>query len=229
MNNTYDSLNEVLEKLFEEAAHLAEEEIGRKLSENEGTFVPSERHKKQIEALFRRERRKERALRIANYAIRVACILLVCTVIAATPIMSVEAWRVKFMNFVFDSSAPGTEITFGDEKNNYVSVGNVTLHYVPEGFTESYASTEIGVDIKLESENRYIYFSMHDNSGQSIFDTENTTMEHVNVNGFNAVVFEKEKRTILIWNDDYYIYSIAGNIEKAEIIKIAENTEIRKK
>lgn len=230
MKNADDSLNRAFEEVLSAGISLAAEEMGRELSEEKEDVTVSVKFENRVEALFKRERRKAQTMRVLSVASRSVCVLIICMVIGFASIMSVDAWRVKFMNFVFDRSAPGTEITFGDKKNNYVTVGNVTLHYVPDGFETDYIfEGSYSTVFTLKNEDKYISVSVDDIDGESLIDTENAVVERIWVNGKEGVISITEDVTILLWHDDEFAYTVYGDIDASEIIKIAENAEIVKK
>ncbi len=64
----------------------------------------------------------------------------------------------------------------------------------------------------------------------TMVDSENMTFEYVKVNGDEAVLFEEKDDPaihMLIWQDDQYEYCIYGNLNKDEIISMAESVKLQ--
>lgn len=63
-------------------------------------------------------------------------------------------------------------------------------------------------------------------SGSVGFDTEHYETENIKINGIDAVYYRSNNNEKgIIFNDGNYIYIISGNIEKDELVKIAQNVE----
>ena len=139
-------------------------------------------------------------------------------------IYSVEAWRVKFLNFVFDSTAPDTEIKFTDTKQNSFYNDVVELRYIPAGFElEESEVSKRHVFLKFVYNDQSFLLKRNNIASNSAVNTEEGTVENITINNYEGIYIEKEDDNILIWHDGVYTYRLAGNIEKEELIKIAEN------
>ena len=58
------------------------------------------------------------------------------------------------------------------------------------------------------------------------FDTEHYDPEIIKINGIDAVYYRSDyNEKGIIFNDGNYIYMIEGNIEKDELVQIAQNVE----
>ncbi len=217
-------------KLIDKALDTLIEEAATDIYRNEGNDLPVEKvefspeHKKKMEKLFRRERRKYNLRRALRTAGRVACIILVAAVVMSAAIYSVEAWRVKFLNFVFDSTAPDTEIKFTDTKQNSFYNDVVELRYIPAGFElEESEVSKRHVFLKFVYNDQSFLLKRNNIASNSAVNTEEGTVENITINNYEGIYIEKEDDNILIWHDGVYTYRLAGNIEKEELIKIAEN------
>ena len=224
MRNSDELMDSLFDQMLAEAAEQAADELGAETAKPEPAKFSAE-HEQRIEGMFRRYERKERIKKFRKYAARAACVLLAAAVVGTGGMMSVSAWRSRVMNFLFDSEKPNTEIHFTDGENFY---GNdfVSLGYIPEDFAMSDdLSDNVSVLIDFEEINGGDgYFGVHIDpvSATVKIDTENATMERLTVNGCEGLFSSKENLNILLWGDDSYIYCIGGNIDKNEMIKIAE-------
>lgn len=187
----------------------------------------SEKHKNNMENLFRRERKSRIYDRTKTYVKRVAVVFILVIAISTITIASVSAWRIKVMNFIMEMTQQDTNINIDKDgfKSNSYKDNEMILNYVPEGFILE----------KIELlQNNYVYYEFakeHDffdfrtmdiNSSLSI-DTEDANVKKITINEREALYSENENNNILVWHDEELIYVLTGNISKNELIKIAKN------
>ena len=114
-----------------------------------------------------------------------------------------------------------------NEDNNSVELTSLKIKYIPIGF-------EL-IDIH-EGRQMLIYNYLADNDqrfdvklftlasqGKSYYDTENSDIEEITFKGSTAYTWQTDKITYLIWYQDGIECHISGNLNKDEILKIAEN------
>ena len=220
--------NDVLEKAFDmmldEAALIADEELGRELEEPDEELIFSKEHEEKMEKLFRTERQKHMRAKFLKYSKRAACVFLAVVVVSGAAVMSVEAWRVKFLNFVLDAGAPNTDFDFNDDQSSSYANEIVSLGYIPEGFgIVTNKESSRGLFLEFKNSDKYFCFDLTNINVSASVDTENGTAEKMKINGYEAVFIDNPDTNILIWHDNTYAFDIIGNISKEEIIKIAEN------
>ncbi len=228
-NNAFDKAFDVL---LTEAAIKADENIGRKLEEPEEEIVFSKEHERKMAKLFRNAQRKLLMKNVMKYSMRCACVFLAVIVVAFASIFSVSAWRVKFLNFVMEIGAPNTDYNFTDGQINSYSDDGINLGYIPEGFELTKYKHVHSLFLKFECDSKYFTVSVDDIEGQSNIDTEGAEIESLTINGYDAIYIANTKYTkinALVWTDNVYGYTIYGNIDKIQIVKIAENIKIDKK
>lgn len=223
MKNDDKTLDKIFDLLVGEAAVIANERIAQKIVLPEEKIEFSKEHEVKMQKLFKSERNKIFFKSFKKYSVRVASILLVFIIFSAISIFSVSAWRVKFLNFVFDSKKPNTEFEFGDTKGNTYSSDEMTFEYIPDGFElVKSVSNESNVYLKFENNGLYFSFSLNSIEGKIGIDTENGKIEELTINGYEAVYSENKKINALIWSNGEFAFTIIGNIPKEDIIKIAE-------
>lgn len=227
-NAVENSIDKAFEAVIDEATVLADERICVEYDLNKSQVKFSQVHTKKMKALFSRERRKQKLLKAMVYTKRAACFLLIFAAIMTVAVFSVEAWRIKFMNFVFDADAPDTKISFTDKKQGEIYDGMVDLKYIPEGFVseESSVSSRM-VSLSFLNKDKYFQFRLGKLDVNSAVDTENAVVENITINGYDGIYISKTDRNMLIWHNSSYTYRITANIEKDEIIKIAENIIVK--
>ena len=216
-------MDKALDALIDEAAaELYEKEGDVEIPKAE--FSPE--HEKRMKQLFKKERRKYNLRRATAVAGRVACILLVVVAVMSVAIYSVEAWRVKFLNFIVDTDAPNTEIKFTDTKHSSFENDAIKMSYIPAGFEveEDYSSKK-NVFIKFSVGEKYFQLKRNTMSLNIAINTEKGIVENLTINGYEGVYLIKNSNTnTLIWHDGTYTYRMLSNLKKDELIKIAQNT-----
>ena len=230
MSRNNSSFDEVFEMMLTEAAIQADENIGAKLQNPEGNIIFSEEHEQKMRKLFRHEQHKLFKKKLVRYSKRCACIILLISVIASMTIFSVNAWRVRFLDFVMKSGEPNTDYNFYDGEAYSYSDGAVGLKYIPDGFA-IVENIRDGEHIFLEFKNQEQYFSLkiEGAGGISNVDTEEGFVEELTSNGKNAIFVDRRNVRFLVWGDERRYYTLYGNIGKNELIKIAENVLIGQK
>ncbi|MDD4780223.1 MAG: DUF4367 domain-containing protein [Tissierellia bacterium] len=186
----------------------------------------SERHIKEIEKLFARERKDHFHRKLKFFSKRVAIILLIITALSAVTIGSVDALRVRFINFIIEMRERDTDIKFIDDSMKSISYSfeNITLEYIPEGFElEKSSAIEQNLNLKFVKGQEYFNLNSRDISNSFSIDTENASVKQLLINGRDALYSIKENNKILVWHDDNMAYIMTGNISETDMIKIAEN------
>lgn len=230
MNRNDKSFDEAFDMLLTKAAILADENIGKNLQEPEENIVFSKEHEQKMRKLFKYEQRKLFEKRVARYSMRCACVLLAVVVVTSVSIFSVDAWRMRFLDFVMKSDEPNTDYHLdGGEASSYSDNG-IGLEYIPNGFTIT-QDKKIGKNIFLEfkSQEQYFILTIQNADGLSNVDTEGALVEELTLNGRDAIFVDRGDIRFVLWGEEQNSYTLHGNISKDELIKIAENVQIDKR
>lgn len=152
--------------------------------------------------------------RKAVYALIIAAVILSF----ATTVFALSSSREYNINIFSNHS----EYNVFDTKNAGV-VDNLNVNYVPTGFK------------KVED---YGYMFIYENGDKNFavekceinttigFDTEEYPYENLVINGVEAIYFKADdKNAGIIFNNGDYIFIISGNIDKEELVKIAQDIE----
>lgn len=220
MRNENEAFDKAFDMLLTEAAIMADENIGKKLEEPEEEIVFSAAHNEKMRKIFQRERRKRLLASASKWSKRCACILLVIVSVASVSVMSVDAWRSKVMSFIFDPKAPNTDFSFNAES---YSDSKISIGYIPENFNLTYYDDENGMALSFE--NGDLYFDIHIDSAEGSvgIDTEDAVIEELTIQGYKAIYSSNKRVNILLWNDEKDVYTICGNIDKEDMLKIGES------
>ena len=222
-----DTLDKALDVILDEAADVANENIGRKLFEPKEPIAFSKEHEKKMQKLFRKEKNKLLRKKVSKFAKIAAIFFLIIAIGTGATIFSVEAWRVKFLNFVFDSESSNTDYNFSDTGGTTYSDDTIVLDYIPMGFelTGNYTAKS-SIHMDFSKGNDYFQIVINDINKNSSIDTENGTVEKIMINNkYEGLYISNPNINAVIWHNNEYSFRVLGNISKEEIIKIAENVK----
>lgn len=223
MSNYNDAFNKAIDELLYEAAHITVEKDSSELEMPTDNISFSDEHEAKMQRLFKSERRKIAAKKFRKYAVRAACIFLALIVFSCATIFSVSAWRIRFLNFMFNKEAPNTDYNFTDEKPAPQMDDRLKLNYIPKGFElDDTNKTSESITIVFTKEEQYFQAAMESIDINFGIDTENATVEKLKINDCEAMYISNPNINAIIWHDNNYAYSVFGNISKNEIIKIAK-------
>ncbi len=228
MTNENDkTMENILDAVFGEAASKAAADMGREListppcAAREG----SRRYRRKMEELTGSRGNASLPMRAAKAA---ACVAIAAAVGSTALVVGVEAIRKKVINYIFDRDAPGTEFYIDKSAGSYEGF-LIKLNYVPSGFECD--SSESHAEIPME----YLHFSNSDEqwffvgiifSGMADVDTEGAKIEEFEINGYDAVCITKPDDIAVIWQCGDTYLTICGNLSKADILKIVNNTDL---
>jgi len=220
-----DMMGDFIDLLIDKAAGLTADELAAGLAEPEVVEF-SENHQRKMKKLFRKGHSEIIFKQVLKYSTRVACIFLAILITASIAVFSVQAWRVKVLNFIIEFSQQDSNIHFeGDlPQGDSYSDETIELAYIPEGFAvESSNSSDQDLKLSFSKENRFFYLVVKPVEWALSINTEDAETERLLINGAEAFYSENNSVHILVWHNDSYSFTLAGNIEKNEIISIAEN------
>lgn len=222
--NKKDTFDKILDTLIDEAIPIVESMPDEDLpDEIPGEY--SEDFEKRMKKIFAAERKKIRRKQIFKNIRRIAACFAIFIVVSGITVMSVSALRVKILNLIFNSQETNTEVQFedSDQSNEYDDVG-LELMYVPDGFEIIRKDIQDNI-VYLRFENDDLYFSVKltKSTGTISIDTEDANVEEIYINGNKALYVEKSSLKTLTGMIGDYSYTINGNIDKDEILKISEN------
>lgn len=154
-------------------------------------------------------------------AIAIASVIILLVMIPSTTEAG-RKWITELIGKVFPSF---TEYHLSDnEKVPDSGIMHYTLGYVPDGFSieiEDYDETGYSL-VYMNADGQFFRLDVIPSSGVLQIDTENAdSIEQVFVNGEQAELVTKKEMTSIVWSSDEMIFVLDGNIDKMELIKIA--------
>lgn len=220
-DNKLESFEKVMETAYKEAAITAERKIGESIPEPEEKILFSKHHEEKMQAIFKGKYQiPKKPRRIFKKALLIA---IICAIGLAST-LAVEAWRVDVFNFLFSGSNVSTKYNFKQSIDNTYENNSIKLKYIPEDFKLEFdKSGNFSVYLAFNRNDSYFMLSVDPLTMNFTIDTEGGIKEDVIINKYSATYTSNDNLNTLIWHDEKNAYHLYGNIEKDELIKIAEN------
>lgn len=180
----------------------------------------SKKHNKKIKEIFEADTKRNRH-KFSKKTIKMLAIAAVLLCIATTAFAipaSREAIVQKFSNHSQYEVA---------DFSNAKKVKSLAVNYIPNAFeiTEEDKSDFYYI-LRYENADKYFTVEKFELSTSIGFDTEEYDSENIVINGINAIYFKADEvYKGLVFNNGDYIFVVSGNIEKNELVNIAENVE----
>lgn len=203
----------------------AEKEIEELNSQPE--YQPDPHEEKMIMETIDRTLQRQRwkhAFKTAGRAIQKVSVFLVILLIGVcTTVITVEAIRTPFINWLISLQKDSSTIHFKEESD----MTDITFGYLPEGYEASLVSADSKTTYySIENDVGNVIFlminSLDSDSGLNV-DTENAEVSEFSLNGKKAISVKKEDRNTLIWTVGQYSCILEGQLSIEEMIRIAEN------
>ena len=182
------------------------------------------------------EKKVKRMVTAKRIAIKAAMAAVVLGIGIALMTFSVDALRIRVLNFLIDTTQRYTNIQVVDETNEQ---GKVTItwsnYYLPEYIIDGYSIIsfqELGESKIIYYRNargEEIQFSQSPGDNNYQINTEDTEATEVKINDTKGILSEKNGVITLLWHDSRYTFFIIGKADKEEIVKMAESTKLIKK
>lgn len=195
-----------------------------------GDAVPSPALEGRMDALLRRIRRSAQRRKCFRYMGRGVVAAALVVTVAGVTMMSVDAWRVRLLNIVLDSSeSGGTRIQFqtpGKTGGGAIEGDFKLPMYLPEGYrlTDTAGSDWHLLALYANGDDEMIY-EQSQTTSTVMYQNSDEPAEQVKVRGYDAALFKTNDGYAVIWSDGESVFKISGPFDKAETLKIAENVE----
>lgn len=180
----------------------------------------SKKHTEAIKEILHPKEEKK----IHKFSKKTIKILLIAAILlsVATTVFAIPASR-EFIVEKFFNHSEYNVIDTSDVKK----VTSLKLNYIPKGFekTEKYTSNDFYIEA-YNNAAQYFNVKKYGVDTSIYFDTEKYDSEVIKINGVDAVFYRPDNELKgIIFNSGDYIYIINGNIDKEELVNIAQNVE----
>lgn len=219
-------IENIIDELNEKKDEINKIEVPESLDEWFYDFVEKDKKSKD---------RKRLLNRIKVFSRKAAVILLILISTMSALVFSVEAVRVRVLNFFMERNDKYTEVRINEE-----TLDNLTPNldwdnyyqpnYMPEGyfFESSKAIGSLKVLKYTDGENQ-ITLTQANTGTDFQLDTENAILNEIYIDGNPGQLIIKEDKIILFWYNQEASFNIIGHVDKDEIITIAESMKKNKK
>ncbi len=210
------------EKLFKESASIAASELAVEINAPTEGIEFSKEHIEKMERLFKAERKREKVLKFSVFSKIAVCFIVIA--MGSAVFYGATAWKRIGLIYDFDKKNKGTQITFlGNEPINFKS-DYISFEYVPVSFTLKNNEYDEGIEkITFTNDKKYFTFSTYTEEDIDLDSISGEGKKKIKIKDSSAVLVKKNSIITIYWKDDNFSYSIRGNIERKELIKIAES------
>lgn len=198
----------------------------------------SKQHNEKIKKILHKEQTRRRIKKYSHCLKKCAAILLIAFISICILTFSVEANRVKFLNYIAEFTDKYIQIDYTNENNTDViktesgssvleeSIGNIKIqfNYIPSGFSlERNRKSNSSIFMLFENEDKNFVVTCHTDAGLVHLDTENAEVRNIVINGKECIFIEKNNSIRVYWTTSRLAFLVSGNLEESEIIEIIKN------
>lgn len=201
------------------------------ISEEEcAPHVFSEQFEKKMKRLIRREKHCYYPL-IKTTGRQLATAAVMAMILISTAVMSVEAWRNAFKNFLTEMFTTHTVVWTVPSEGAPTSFEDIyAISEVPEGFEITYQD-DITASIYLateyyDTENRFVIFRQWLISEYDVaVNTEGHDMVPITINECEGFLVNTGDSVYIAWNNGDYIFELIGMVSEDALIEIAKSVQ----
>jgi hypothetical protein len=230
-------MNDAAEK--EGKSFLEENEQLKKKSENQPSPEKIERFQHRLDSHMKRRTRHNGKRNVFSILSKVAVIVFVMVAVFSTAMVTVDAFRIRVMNFLIDVQPEYTSFQIKDGSSGskgekmVVNWTNTYLPtYIPAGYeVDSLTYTDPLKEITYHNQknkNLVIDYSESDDSNNVAVDTEKASVKTIHINGHKGMLVVKNSQTTVVWEMDHHIFVICTMENTDETLKIAQNVKFIK-
>lgn len=233
------------DSLFKLVMHDVAEKEGRAFLEekeklkNNPEYTPSEeavqRFSARLDVILNKKKAYAKKQRVLKVLRRSAVAALIVIVLLATTVASVEALRIRVLNFLMEIKPEYTsfQIKEGDNASGSGSpvVGWSKAYvptYIPEGYKVSNSSNNAAYK-RIIFENQeglsIIYREINDVTTFNL-DTENASVvKETSINGHKGTLAVKNSLVSVVWEMDGHVFTVQASTDEDTAVKIAEGVK----
>ncbi len=199
--------------------------------ERAGVHQFSAGFERKMQLLFAREEKSKRLATFKKRALQVAAAILIFILLSGLTILSVEAWRVRVLNFIIETNERYTSFLIDDgsiDHSQFPETPGMHLpSYIPDGYTlEKIETSGSFYVVTYENEGGDLIQLKRLPSGSSVgIDSEDAYHEQLLVNDELAYYYFKNDYSTLLFGYKENKFLLLGLISMDEIIRMAESME----
>ena len=206
--------------VFEEALWLSSEKWIASFPTDLPKHKFSRKHNKAIKDMISGKKEKTKH----NLSKRTIKVLLIAAVLLAfiTTVFAVPVSREYIVQKFFNHSSYNVK-----DIDKISTVDMLEIKYIPDGFviTDEYKSKYV-YSVTYSNKQEHFSVDKHAINTYVNFDTEKYDCENISINGIDGLFYVTENlEKGIIFNDANYIFIVSGNIDKNDLINIAQNVQ----
>ena len=170
---------------------------------------------------------------------KIAVAMITIIVIFHVLMVTVQAFRIRVMNFLISIEPKYTSIQLenaGGGQNDGRLLVNWANSYVPAYIPEGYEVNNVScsdsvkkIIYKKQGDDSSIIYTEYESINSIAIDTENASrIETVKINGRDGTLSVKDSVTSVVWEMDNRLFTVQGRISMDEAVKIAEGVKFVK-
>lgn len=227
------AISTAVAEMLEQEGKKIQEELDN-IDESEKIY-PDKKHQIQLETALNKAYRNWKFIQffkqIRTPVRRVMTVLTAVIIVFSISVVSVEAFRVKFIDWLIGLSDTHTMVkSIGDDSAKYNDVWNTEslLNNLPVDYSFQSTINENDILTTTFVKDNYMLLLIQYTDKQTInVDSEESQyISYVDINGYDGLLISKNNSINLTWYNNeysYVIYSDDPNVTQEQIIKIAEN------
>ena len=179
----------------------------------------SHRFNRIMKRLMKEQRRPPRLNHVIHMMRRTAAILLVVTAVSFSCLMTVDAYRERFIEIVTHVFHELTDYRFSAEipgLQSETELGVISLGFIPNGMDKA-DGMYFDLTCTLITENQ---------DAHKIVDTENAVVREYSVNGMEATIISKDENNTILWTYGNILFHLYGNLPLDIEKQIAESVTV---
>lgn len=170
-------------------------------------------------------REKPYYIAVNTVAKRAACVIITLFAAASVTVMSVDALRTGFINFVVETFEKFSAVYASETENSPAGFEKIyEIGYKTDNFTLTYfASTDVYRHSIYSDGSDEIYFYQYIKDSFNIgVSADEYEITERTVNGCPALYYEKNGYRHIIWDDGAYVFCIYTSLNEDDAFKTAE-------
>ncbi|MDD6298554.1 DUF4367 domain-containing protein [Hornefia butyriciproducens] len=219
MNDVREAMLQVYAEEFQQLKDRSEEQPEHQFSR---------RFKRRIRRAERLAERRVRTMRPKLRVRRAALVILLVAALMATSILAFALVRPTIFTKILKGRTEWHVSYRQEDPDGLAKEFRPVKPETPEGYT---ISEEIKNDpfydvIYKDGNNKEIIYSQYTvKNAKARWNSEDTTLKKMKINGYEGYGCYRERNWCLYWNNGYYAFELSGNCKLSVLMKMAETLE----
>lgn len=188
----------------------------------------SDQLNQKMDNMFSSARKRANRKRRFITARRIAAVFVVLLTMASITVMSVDAFRVPVLNFIFNRSDQQNK--FGISVDNPSNKDNFIFGYIPSGYSfseKTILGKQQGFIYEYSNKNgSTIHITIQTEANYDYYASLDKTLYSKLIYNHNTYYYMQNQSSELFWYSNKYIFNIKARLSKNEILRIADNIKI---